>query len=265
MATVAVYLDESGTHDGSPWCIVAGHIGAAADWGQFTDDWNAILNRPEFGGVVFHAADMWAGHGAFEGWTRFKCFSLALHLARLLVKWSSRVYGLAVAIPVPDFNEIVAPTLPEGARAPYLSGLLLILFRILSVADRKFEASRVVCFADQKKDFEWRGQELYKIVRSQLGGDGGRLGEELNYRSKKSVVPLQAADFLAHSAFTDLKDLSVGGGGDPATGLVRAEIKLCLNRCFTERPQLIDRVILRALATGATSELERLAALEPPE
>jgi hypothetical protein len=186
----------------------------------------AVRNRPEFGGVVCHAADLWGGYGDFEGWPRLKRFNFALRLVKVIERWKNRVHGLAMAIPTAEFDDIIAPTLPDRIRDPYFTLLLLILARVLRMVEKKFDCSMVTCFADQKKEYEWRGRELYRSVREVLGPHGGRLDEELNYRSKKLVVPLQAADFLAHTAF---KDLSIGDAGDEATVLVRGEINRRLN------------------------------------
>lgn len=262
MATVAVHIDESGTHQGSPWCIVAGQIGSASDWQQFVQDWNAVLNRPEFGGVVFHATDLWAGKHDFSGWDISKRISLALMLGHIIENWQERIYSVAVAIPVQPFKDILAPILHSKIRDPYFPTLLLFLSRILTVVDKKFNASMVTCFADRKKEFEWRGQVLYDAIRTALQVNGQRLDEKLNYRSKELIVPLQAADFVANTAF---KDLSVGGSGHPQIVVARGIINTMINGSFAERPWRIGDEILRAMATGDNTEVERLAALEAPE
>ena len=49
VAVFSVYLDESGTHDGSPVVTVAACLARPEQWGEFTTEW---LARPIHGADV---------------------------------------------------------------------------------------------------------------------------------------------------------------------------------------------------------------------
>jgi hypothetical protein len=40
---VTVYIDESGTHDGSPVLIMAGWVGRFGQWASFDPKWERLL------------------------------------------------------------------------------------------------------------------------------------------------------------------------------------------------------------------------------
>lgn len=62
-----VYLDESGTHAGSPISAMAGFVGDARQWRKFEKRAGNLFKR--FGVSVFHAIDVRRGHKDFDGWT----------------------------------------------------------------------------------------------------------------------------------------------------------------------------------------------------
>ena len=66
------YMDDSGTHAGSPYCLVGGYWGGTGQWSKFGREWDKILkafNVPEF-----HAKQFWARDrnkdrvGPYKGW-----------------------------------------------------------------------------------------------------------------------------------------------------------------------------------------------------
>jgi hypothetical protein len=48
-----VWVDESGTHPGSAWCVIAGHRASPRQWKRFDADWRAVLNL--YGVSAFHS------------------------------------------------------------------------------------------------------------------------------------------------------------------------------------------------------------------
>ena len=65
VAVFKVYMDESGTHVGSPAITVGAYFARPTVWRDWTKDWNAA-KRPI---RVFHAADCQALEEEFKGWT----------------------------------------------------------------------------------------------------------------------------------------------------------------------------------------------------
>src|SRR5271170_6867835 len=73
------YLDDSGTHDSSPVCVVSGYFGSERHWRIFDEKWRAVLGSFEI--EEFHANKFWAyTNGAniteHRGWDDDKCARL---------------------------------------------------------------------------------------------------------------------------------------------------------------------------------------------
>jgi hypothetical protein len=64
------YLDESGTHGGSPITLMSAFLGSARQWQNFEKDY--VKLRRIYGFSVFHAKDWRDTDGEFEGWSRQK-------------------------------------------------------------------------------------------------------------------------------------------------------------------------------------------------
>jgi len=64
VAVIKVYMDESGTHDGSPVVTVAAYYAKPKVWRDFTKDWNT-RKRPI---KIFHAVDCQNLENEFSGW-----------------------------------------------------------------------------------------------------------------------------------------------------------------------------------------------------
>jgi hypothetical protein len=77
-----VYLDESGTHAGSPVTIMGGFIGAAEQWSKFESELKNL--QAAYGFSVFHGKEFRQKSGEFKGWSDEKCLSLVADLTRLV-------------------------------------------------------------------------------------------------------------------------------------------------------------------------------------
>ena len=65
VAVLQVYMDESGTHDGSATITVAGYIGRPEAWRDWTEKWTQALQPIN----VYHAVDAQNLTGEFSNWT----------------------------------------------------------------------------------------------------------------------------------------------------------------------------------------------------
>ena len=61
------YLDESGTHDGSPVTIMGGVLARAQQWVSFERRFDEIRERHRF--QIFHTKKFKRRDGDFRGWT----------------------------------------------------------------------------------------------------------------------------------------------------------------------------------------------------
>ncbi len=68
------YLDESGTHDGSPLTVMGGVLARAEQWRDFERKFAALQKR--YGFRVWHTKKFKKKAGDFKGWTDEKCSDL---------------------------------------------------------------------------------------------------------------------------------------------------------------------------------------------
>src|SRR6202453_1995903 len=64
MADLTAYIDESGTHGGSPLTIMAAFIGYAERWDEFDQHWRTILTDKNL--EYIHAIELAHGNGQFR-------------------------------------------------------------------------------------------------------------------------------------------------------------------------------------------------------
>src|SRR5258708_4041248 len=66
IAVFQAFLDESGTHEGSPVITVAGYVAQRPAWNRFTQKWRRTLSPIK----VFHSSECNGFHGEWKGWTK---------------------------------------------------------------------------------------------------------------------------------------------------------------------------------------------------
>jgi hypothetical protein len=102
VAVFEFYMDESGTHGGSPVVTVAGYIGCPDTWAEWTQRWTEALGDIE----IYHAVDAQNLDGEFKDWTSDQVADLAQKLlpiiaeadiAAVVVGLDLRVFDAALA------------------------------------------------------------------------------------------------------------------------------------------------------------------------
>ncbi len=78
---LSVYLDDSGSHDESTVCVLAGAVSPPDRWERLTRLWVSVLAA--FGVTDFHASDCANGGGSFRGWAADRRYDLYGRLARI--------------------------------------------------------------------------------------------------------------------------------------------------------------------------------------
>lgn len=68
------YLDESGTHDGSPLTVMGGLLGRVEQWKEFEKQFSQL--QTDYGFRVWHTKKFKRKAGDFQGWTDEKCHDL---------------------------------------------------------------------------------------------------------------------------------------------------------------------------------------------
>lgn len=203
MFVFTAYLDESGTHDGSPVTVMGGLLARAEQWENFEKGFGKLQKQHGF--RVWHSKKFKRRDGDFKGWSVEQCTALYWDLAFL----TSR--GLTGAVTMTlnnaDFDKYYKSG-PKPRKAVldtkygYCFRMCLYHFVaevfkrrhrkkiaplhvVLEAGHRNYgDAERV--FLEVKKDFEARGNYMLRTITK---------------ADKDSCGQLMMADFAAHGEY----------------------------------------------------------------
>jgi Protein of unknown function (DUF3800) len=201
VAVIKVYMDESGTHEGSQVLCAGAYIGKSKDWRAFTKAWN-LAKKPI---KVFHAVDCANLAEGFEGWTdddRDK------YVARLLLVLTSQVLlGLGVGFHMKALKEALSdrPDLDNVLGSPYAACFLITLPLIIQHMESLGGNARVAFFHEQN---DYHGLALQSFRWVPANRDSHTAPMSLRFGSKADFVPLQVADVLAYETNKRFRDRS---------------------------------------------------------
>ena len=200
VAVFKVYIDKSGTHDGSPVVTVAAYLARPKQWAAFTSEWRHAI-RPI---NVYHAADAANCHGEFEGWTPQQVADLAKRALPIIPKHTAN--AVAAAIQMDDYNAAL-----KGKRrlkallgTPYGACLQWVL-TILLRAKAEYGNREQIAFFHEQNDYKPEAMAVYDYVveRWNIGAVSS-----FTFGSKQKYIPLQAADIYAYEANKRLRNPS---------------------------------------------------------
>jgi len=207
------YMDDSGTHNDSPYCLIAGYWGGINQWRQFEHERQRVLrayNVPEF-----HAWEYWARDknkervGPYKGWddTRRKTFLFAL----LTIIGKYKIYPFAHGVSRSEWNKRSTEErklLCGGERGnltapnnPMFMAFQTCVIRTSAYCDPDV-AMHFVLDSNQNTD-AWASicyVELKRLLARAGDPMADRLGD-LTFSESIRALPLQAADLLAYEAF----------------------------------------------------------------
>ena len=96
------YMDESGTHDGSPVITVSAYLARPAAWRDWTKKWNAQKKPIK----VVHATDCANLEGEFKGWDDARRNEYVAKLLPVLAE--SDIPGVVVGIQMHEFEKALS-------------------------------------------------------------------------------------------------------------------------------------------------------------
>jgi len=206
-----VVADESGTHEGSVYCIVGGYRGSPGQWDIFSRNWRAVLQKygvPEFHSNVFFNRKRITDprKNPYLDWSDQKAGDYLGELLKVISE--RRIYPVGCAVDVRDFEScsygercVLAGYNPRPSRrksqrpAPYH-----VAFRLM------LHDATETTHPDTALHFKFALQEQYKqraLEAFNLTKELGKTGREHQLRSIRFESPtdwpgLQAADLLMH-------------------------------------------------------------------
>jgi hypothetical protein len=204
---IAIYVDESGTHDetgnrpGSQVAILAAFAAKVETWAKFCKGWQAALDK--FGAPYFHfydfssavrvakggKADSKFAKNPYKGWTVDKLDGFLLELAAIAGGGNKAYIG--GQFNVQRFAKAKAPGNPREGCANW--------FYESVMQELRFKWPKVSTvtefFYDQTDDRNWQHiicdtHHSYQKINARIG--------TIAFADKKEHLPLQAADMLAY-------------------------------------------------------------------
>lgn len=191
---VQVCIDDSGSLGDGPVFVMAGWMGEAEEWLEFSEKWSAALNeRPRI--AVFKMRDAATFNNEFGGMSRTERDLKVQRLARIITEHAFSAVQYAVEL------DGYADTLkPEDIyyRAPYHLAFDAVALAVAFELLEREHGERVELIFDENMIFGRRAKKWYPLLRSVLT-DAEReiMPVEPLFKSDDEFLPLQAADMIA--------------------------------------------------------------------
>ena len=140
IAVLKVFMDESGTHEGSPVVTVSAYFGKPREWERFTKHWNR-QKRPI---RVFHAADCANLRGEFDGWGADERDAFVAKLLPVLPAYT--LGGIAVGINMKDFRDALdgRDDLFAIFGSPYATCFQWVVQELIDLVDKRSGHQKLV-------------------------------------------------------------------------------------------------------------------------
>ena len=257
VAVIRIFMDESGTHQGSPAISIGAHMAKPKTWTAFTKKWNAVKR---YGGKspigVYHSSECEALRGEFQHWSEVERNQFVAKLLPIIAH--HELYGLGFSIDLPSF-QLALRDRPDLRRLfndePYILCFQLILDDILSQVE-KSNSNEALAFIHEENEYQGMAAAAFSSLKSQRSRHKGPMS--LTFASKDAFTPLQAADVLAFETNKRMRDPLKRGRRSfqaiNAEGRIRVE-------GFTKEsmPTLVHRLDLLAQEIKIFGEFPRAA------
>lgn len=207
ICVLKAYLDESGIHQGSRICAIAGFVGTQEEWERIEQLWNSAL-RTE-GIEAFHMAEFENHQGVYKGWSETRRQNLLASLVEILK--ARDISSIGSGIVTEDFWQLSVEDrqwMTHGnPEIPYFLCFQHCIVEAAHQADDLHPSERVGFTFDRQDDFAAEATRLYNRMKDDLNWDNRfRLADAVAFASKQSTAPLQVADFAAYETYKQLEN-----------------------------------------------------------
>jgi len=196
MALLRAYFDESGTHGEAAVTVIAGFVGTKKAWEGVESGWAGELALYADRGVkTFHMADLLAQSGEFARIDRPHLNGILTQLSKLL--GSSGLSPICSSVVNEDWDAVVSePAFLARFPKPFDLCFEDVVRQLWIWAARNTRSELVAPMFAYQNEYHQRMGEIGRLYGSQ---DWYRkvLGP-IAFDFPDRVIPLQAADFLAH-------------------------------------------------------------------
>jgi hypothetical protein len=198
-----LFLDESGTHQGSLVTAMAGYLIHSEAVIKLESEWQSILSQK--GLDELHMREFVPPHGRYAGWNETQKRELLEPLIVLIHKYS--LSGVGAALEMDNFMQTVQANAhtraPELVESPYEWCLRYCSIQAAIFADKNGLDGKIDCVLDAGNANRHYAVEGFIKSRQNHGlADRFRLGTITVCDSKK-VPALQCADLLAYEMYKE--------------------------------------------------------------
>lgn len=200
---LTAYLDESGTHDGSPVTVMGGIVANAGQWKRFEARFRGVKKRHHF--KIFHTKKFKKRNGDFKGWSDRQMLALMNELGQITS--AAFTEGVTMALDNELYErDYKGGQTPKKLRLDSKYGLCFrqcLLFFILEGLKRihrdQYPKLHFVLESGHKNAGD--ALRIFNEVKKELQGNDCDMLGDLVFADKDQCDPLMMADFLAHTAF----------------------------------------------------------------
>jgi hypothetical protein len=206
VAMLTIYIDDSGTSPNQSIAVAAGWIAKTPAWTLLERGWAKVQNVGSHGFTCMHMEEFSYGKGEFEGWDLDKKLMVMRKLTPLITKRALK--GFALGVVKKDFDEIVPASLrTQGFENHYTYAIRRVLGMIHDWRKAEgLEGLPIEYIFDFMDLHNPRRMEIQRVFTT-LGTEDENLRtyglskDGFNFKDKKSLPPLQAADMLAWTIY----------------------------------------------------------------
>lgn len=190
VAFAEIYLDETGTHDGSPVMGVAGYVFMRSKARKFTKVWNAHLAAQ--GIPFFHMADCAPGNAHYKKWTTNRRDAHERTLIKLIQNTSE--FGFAECCSLHGMENLKSLEMPSRYDA-YTMMLTFAVFQACEYLRARSFKGRASFFFESGHSHQRQALEV--IARIVKHNPSDFFDARIDFVKKTDAAPIQAADLLA--------------------------------------------------------------------
>lgn len=207
---LTAYMDESGTHDGSPVMTMGAALGNVAQWRKFQTRFDRLKRDHKF--KVFHAKEVSKRQGEFAGWTEMQSALLFRDLEKLIHESLMFVNAFALT---PEVYATYKTELHKKVRVDSKYGLafrVCLIDLISEVARRfdhhkKFSETRLHVVCESGHANAGAVLEIFSEIKKELKEGASLLGT-ITFADKNQCDPLAVSDSTAYSRYVEGPELS---------------------------------------------------------
>lgn len=223
---LTAYLDESGTHGGSPITVMGGVMANAKQWRKFEKDFRLL--KQEHGFKTFHTRKFKKKRGDFLGWSNEQCLRLTLAMDEI----SRTAFTEAVSMTLDNSDyeeEYRGDNTPRKLRLDSKYGLCFrqcLYFFSLEAMKRQYRGKYPKLHFVLESGHKNAGdaERIFHETQQSFKRNNCNILSGITFADKDGCDPLMMADFIAHTTFAvSLRQQEDGPGVQPRRPIRRGE------------------------------------------